>query len=58
VSLTDYLTLHRSDILVRHTWTTGGILDLYADNKKSAAAIEAFAGKQEAPGESVESATQ
>jgi 1-hydroxycarotenoid 3,4-desaturase len=50
VSLADYLTLHRSDILVRHTWTTGGILDLYADNEKSAAAIEAFAGKQEAQG--------
>jgi 1-hydroxycarotenoid 3,4-desaturase len=50
VSLTDYLTLHQSDILVRHTWTTGGVLDLYADNARSAAAIEAFAGKDEAKG--------
>lgn len=49
-SLPDYLTLHRTDVLVRHAWTTGGVLDLYADNEKSAAAIEAFAGKQEAQG--------
>jgi 1-hydroxycarotenoid 3,4-desaturase len=50
VSLSDYLTLHQTDVLVRHAWTTGGTLDLFADNEKSAAAIEAFAGKQEAQG--------
>jgi 1-hydroxycarotenoid 3,4-desaturase len=49
-SLTDRLTLHRSDILVRHAWTAGGRLDLFADNDRSADAIEAFAGKAEAQG--------
>jgi 1-hydroxycarotenoid 3,4-desaturase len=49
-SLTDHLTLYRSDVLVRHAWTSGGKLDLFADNDRSAAAIEAFAGKAEAQG--------
>ncbi len=49
-SLSDHLTLHRSDVLVRHSWTSGGTLDLFADNDRSAAAIEAFAGKREAQG--------
>jgi 1-hydroxycarotenoid 3,4-desaturase len=50
VSLSDYLTLYRSDVLVRHTWTSGGTLDLFADNERSAAAIGEFAGKAEAQG--------
>jgi 1-hydroxycarotenoid 3,4-desaturase len=40
----------KADVLARHAWTTGGQLDLHADVDRSAAAIEAFAGRAEADG--------
>lgn len=48
--LDDRLTLVRAERLARHTWASGGELDLYADVDRTAAAIEAFAGRAEADG--------
>lgn len=44
------LTLHKADVLARHAWRQGGILDLFADTQRSEAAIAAFAGDQDARG--------
>lgn len=44
----DAVTAVRADILARHAWTEGGILDLHADVTKSAQSIETFAGADEA----------
>lgn len=46
----DHLTLHRAERLARHAWRDGGTLDLFTDPERSAAAIEAFAGPDEAKG--------
>jgi 1-hydroxycarotenoid 3,4-desaturase len=47
-SLTDRLRLTPLDVLARHAWGQGGTLDLHADPQRSVAAIEAFAGADEA----------
>jgi 1-hydroxycarotenoid 3,4-desaturase len=47
-SLTEHLTLKPIEVLARHAWADGARLDLYADPKRSAEAIGAFAGAPEA----------
>lgn len=49
-SLDDHLTVRKADILARHAWEQGGMLDLHADVDDSAAAIEALAGTGNAEG--------
>lgn len=48
--LSDHLTLHPASCLARHAWPDGSRLDLFADPDRTAAAIEAFAGPDEARG--------
>ena len=48
--LADYVTLDRLEILARHAWADGSILDLFADHERSASAIAKFAGTREADG--------
>ncbi|ETX15799.1 methoxyneurosporene dehydrogenase [Roseivivax halodurans JCM 10272] len=43
-SLGDRLRLVRQDVLARHFWRDGAVLDLHADPEASAAAIREFAG--------------
>jgi 1-hydroxycarotenoid 3,4-desaturase len=42
------LQLHRLPVLARHFWGDGSALDLFADPRASEAAVEAFAGADEA----------
>jgi 1-hydroxycarotenoid 3,4-desaturase len=49
-SLEGALKLHRADILARHAWPQGGVLDLHADIEQSEAAIRDFAGPENAAG--------
>ncbi|GAA0312481.1 1-hydroxycarotenoid 3,4-desaturase CrtD [Rhodovulum strictum] len=42
--LSDYVTLHREEVLARHWWPDGSTLDLFAEREASAAAVGAFAG--------------
>jgi 1-hydroxycarotenoid 3,4-desaturase len=46
--LADHLSLRPLDVLARHAWRDGSRLDLHADLERSAAAIGAFAGADEA----------
>ncbi len=46
--LADHVTLTQSNLLARHHWQDGGVLDLFADAGESEAAIEAFAGPEDA----------
>lgn len=48
--LSDYVTLQPCSVLARHAWADGARLDLFADASASEAAIEAFAGGEEAQG--------
>lgn len=48
--LDDSLVLQPLDILARHAWRAGGRLDLFADLDRSADAIGAFAGPENARG--------
>ncbi len=48
--LEDHLTLQPLSVLARHAWSSGGRLDLYADPRRSAAAIGEFAGARDARG--------
>lgn len=48
--LQDEVTLQPLAVLARHAWTDGTRLDLFADPKRSAAAIEAVFGRREATG--------
>lgn len=48
--LSDYLDLVPAELLARHAWTSGGTLDLFADIDRSADAIAAFAGPNDANG--------
>ncbi|MBK8253185.1 MAG: phytoene desaturase [Polyangiaceae bacterium] len=48
--LNEHLTLDRMDLLARHAWTDGSVLDLYSDIDRSADAIGKFAGSREAYG--------
>jgi 1-hydroxycarotenoid 3,4-desaturase len=49
-SLDSSLRLHKADVLARHAWPGGGVLDLFADTERSEAAIRAFAGPEDAAG--------
>lgn len=49
-TLENELTLRRAEVLARHAWGTGPILDLYADLERSVEAISDFAGKAEGEG--------
>src|SRR3954451_24761365 len=49
-NLADHLTLQPVEVLARHAWAAGGRLDLFADIKRSEAAIGEFAGASEARG--------
>jgi 1-hydroxycarotenoid 3,4-desaturase len=46
-SLEDELQLSRAELLARHAWDDRGALDLFADQERSAAAIDAFSGAGE-----------
>ena len=48
--LNDHLDLVAATTLARHAWRSGGTLDLFADIARSADAIGAFAGPEEARG--------
>jgi 1-hydroxycarotenoid 3,4-desaturase len=47
-SLHEYVTLSPLDLLARHGWSNGSRLDLFADRARTADAIAAFAGGDEA----------
>ncbi len=49
-SLESRLTLRPVEVLARHAWRQGGVLDLYADVARSAEAIGDFAGAADARG--------
>lgn len=49
-SLDAHLPLMPLDVLARHAWREGEVLDLHADQARSAEAIGAFAGRAEAEG--------
>ncbi|RBO53672.1 methoxyneurosporene dehydrogenase [Rhodovulum sp. BSW8] len=42
--LSDYVTLHREEVLARHWWPDGSTLDLFASREQSADAVGRFAG--------------
>ncbi len=46
--LSDHVTLHREEILARHFWSDGSMLDLHADPDMSVEAVHAFAGAKAA----------
>lgn len=48
--LSDYVTLEPLQILARHAWPDGSLLDLFADRERSAHAISKFANAREAEG--------
>jgi len=43
-TLSDHVTLIRQEVLARHFWTDGSILDLFEDPRRSALAIQSFGG--------------
>ena len=49
-TLDNEITLKRAELLARHAWGSGPILDLYADMEASVEAISAFAGRSEGDG--------
>lgn len=49
-SLADEVAMTAADVLARHGWSGGATLDLFADERRSADAIAAFAGPAEARG--------
>lgn len=48
--LEDHVPLRRAETIARHVWPDGSTLDLFADVERSADAIGALAGPQEAAG--------
>ena len=44
LNLDDHVAFDRLDVLARHFWPDGTVLDLHADPEASAAAVRAFAG--------------
>lgn len=44
------LPLMKADVLARHAWRQGGVLDLFASTKRSEEAIRAFSGDADARG--------
>jgi 1-hydroxycarotenoid 3,4-desaturase len=49
-TLEEQLTLHEADVLARHAWRSGGVLDLFASTDRSAEAIETFSDRDNARG--------
>ena len=49
-SLSDHLTLRPATTLARHAWAGSPLLDLFADRRRSAEAIAAFAGPKDGAG--------
>ena len=49
-TLEESLSLHEADVLARHAWRQGGVLDLFASTARSAEAIEAFSDRANAQG--------
>lgn len=49
-TLESRLRLEKADVLARHAWREGGVLDLYADTEESQRAIQEFAGREDALG--------
>ncbi|EAQ97277.1 1-hydroxycarotenoid 3,4-desaturase CrtD [Congregibacter litoralis] len=49
-TLEAHLRLEKAEVLARHAWRQGGVLDLFASTERSEAAILAFAGKDNALG--------
>lgn len=49
-ALADHLTLDPSELIARHHWPDGSLLDLFVDVERSAQAVAAFAGPAEAEG--------
>ena len=48
LALDEQITLHRSELLARHSWPDSESLDLFSDVDRSAEAIRDFAGGNEA----------
>ena len=46
----DHVSLVPMDIIARHSWTDGSMLDLFSDKEKSIEAVREFAGPNEAKG--------
>jgi 1-hydroxycarotenoid 3,4-desaturase len=49
-ALSDHITLTAAPLLARHSWPDGSLLDLFADEDRTAEAIAAFASKEDADG--------
>lgn len=49
-TLEECLVLHRAQVLARHAWRSGGVLDLHANTQRSADAIETFSDRANAEG--------
>ncbi|WOJ98021.1 phytoene desaturase family protein [Congregibacter brevis] len=49
-ALEAHLRLEKADVLARHAWRQGGVLDLYASTERSEQAIHEFAGREDALG--------
>ena len=49
-TLESHLSLYAADVLARHAWRQGGVLDLFANIDRSAEAIATFAGADNARG--------
>lgn len=49
-TLEQQLNFTKADVLARHAWRQGGVLDLFADTARSEAAIADFAGAADAQG--------
>jgi len=49
-TLEQHLTLEKADVLARHAWRQGGVLDLYASTDRSEQAIKEFSDQDNALG--------
>ncbi|WP_439100827.1 1-hydroxycarotenoid 3,4-desaturase CrtD [Congregibacter sp.] len=49
-ALEAHLRLEKADVLARHAWRQGAVLDLYASTERSEQAIQEFAGRENALG--------
>ncbi|MFM7404349.1 MAG: 1-hydroxycarotenoid 3,4-desaturase CrtD [Erythrobacter sp.] len=48
--LEDHVRVRRAEVIARHAWDAGGVLDLYADLERSVDAVGALAGAEAARG--------
>ncbi|WOJ91894.1 phytoene desaturase family protein [Congregibacter variabilis] len=49
-TLEEHLQLEKADVLARHAWRQGGVLDLYADTARTERAIQEFSDQENALG--------